>query len=163
MGQLHKRLSLQTVWQVIRQFQEKKLSIKAACDLLGVSKSRLYQLEEKWGAVPATEFLQRSLYERQTPLLLARDVQEFLKAEIRFMKTESQVMQGHFNFALLAQECHKKFDRRFNRNTLRRWAIREGLYIPGTDPTGKAFTRFEMEGSAPSSNTIPQSISGCRL
>lgn len=117
-----------------------------ACDLLGISKSRLYQLKGKWGAVPATELLRRSLYERETPLLLARDAQDFLKEEIRFMKNESKVMQGHFNFALLAQECHKKFGVRFNRNTIRRWAIRESLYNPAVDPTGKAFTRFEMGG-----------------
>ena len=99
---LHKRLSLQTVTQVIRQFQENKFSIKMACDLLGVSKSRLYQLKEKWGAVPATELMRRSLYERETPLLMAQDAQDFLRQEIRFMKNESKVMQGHFNFALLA-------------------------------------------------------------
>ncbi|MCB4757053.1 MAG: hypothetical protein LHV69_08535 [Elusimicrobia bacterium] len=146
MGQLHKRLSLQTVWQVVRQFQEKKLSIKVACDLLEVSKSRLYQLEAKWGNVPAAEMGKRSLYERETPLLLAPEVQEFLKKEIRFIKTESKVLQGHLNFAVLAQECHKRFDKRFHRNTLRRWAIREGLFNPAVDPTGKALNRFEMGG-----------------
>jgi hypothetical protein len=59
------------------------------------------------------------------------------------MKNESQVMQGHLNFALLAQEADKQFHQRFHRNTLRRWAIREGLYaIPETDPTSKAFHPF---------------------
>jgi hypothetical protein len=146
MSQLHKRLSLQTVYQVIQQFREKKLSIKAACGLLEVCKSRLYQLEARWGPVPAAELAQNSLYERETPLSLARDVQDFLREEIRFMKGESKVMQGHFNFALLAQECDKQFHQRFNRNTIRRWAIRESLYKPDVDPTGKAFTRFEMGG-----------------
>ena len=145
-NQLHKRLSLQTVYQVVQQFREKNLSIKAACDLLEISKSRLYQLEEKWMRVLPVELAQRSLYERETPLLLAKDAQDFLKEEIRFMKGESAVMKGHFNFALLAQECDKKFGVRFNRNTIRRWAMRESLYNPGIDRTGKAFTRFEMGG-----------------
>lgn len=146
MSQLHRRLGLQTVYQVLKQFQGGKLSIKAACDLLEVSKSRLYQLVGKWAAIPPAELGQRSLYERETPLALAKDVQEFLKKELRFMKSESKVMQGHLNFALVAQEAHKQFGQRFHRNTLRRWAIREGLYVPDTDPTGKAFTRFEMGG-----------------
>ncbi len=146
MSQLHKRFSLQTVYQVIQQFREKKLSIKVACDLLEVSKSRLYQLETKWAGVPAAELVHHSLYERETPLLLARDAQDFLREELRFMKTQSKVLQGHLNFALLAQEADKKFGQRFNRNTLRRWAIREGLYNPAVDPTGKALNRFEMGG-----------------
>ncbi len=144
--QLHKRLSLQTVVHVIRQFQEKKISIKMACDLLAVSKSRLYQLEAKWGGVLPAELTKRSLYERETPLALAPDAQDFVREELRYMKTQSQVMQGHLNFALLAQEADKKFGIRFNRNTLRRWAIRESLYNPQTDPTGKALNRFEMGG-----------------
>lgn len=117
-----------------------------ACGLLEVSKSRLYQLEEKWACVPPAELVNHALYERQTPLALAKDVQDFVKEELRYMKTQSRVMQGHLNFALLAQEADKKFGIRFHRNTLRRWAIRESLYNPATDPTGKALNRFEMGG-----------------
>lgn len=144
--QLHKRLGLQTVYHVIQQFREKKISIKMACDLLEISKSRLYQLKEKWVCVLPAELAQRSLYERETPLALAKDVQDFVKEELRFMKTQSKVMQGHLNFALLAQEADKKFGIQIHRNTLRRWAIRESLYTPTIDPTGKALNRFEMGG-----------------
>jgi hypothetical protein len=143
---VHKRLSLQTVYQVIQQFREKKISIKMACGLLEVSKSRLYQLEEKWASVLPVELSKRSLYERETPLTLAKDVQDYVREELRYMKTQSKVMQGHLNFALLSQEADKKFGQRFHRNTLRRWAIREALYNPETDPTGKALNRFEMGG-----------------
>jgi len=146
MNQLHKRLSLQTVHQVLKQFQEGKLSIKAARDLLEVSKSRLYQLVKKWGDVPAEELSQRSLYERESAGLFSFEAEAFLKEEITFMKKESEVMQGHLNFALLAQLCHQEFDHRFHRQTIREWAIREGLYVPETDPTSKAFRRFEMGG-----------------
>jgi hypothetical protein len=62
------------------------------------------------------------------------------------MKMASKVMQGNLNFSVLAQECHRRFGKRFHRNTLRRLAVREGLYKPSVDPTRKPFQRFEMGG-----------------
>jgi hypothetical protein len=144
--QLHKRMGIQTVWQILRQWMGRKLSTPAACRWLGIGRSRLYELKRRWEAIPATSLPREPIYIRSTPSSLPDRVQDFLREQIRHMKKESKVMKGHFNFSLLAQECHKEFRRRFHRNTIRRWAVREHLYKPSEDSTDKPFHRFELGG-----------------
>jgi len=46
--QLAKRTTKQWVSQVLQQFNEKKISEKDACELLGIKRSRLYTLRKNW-------------------------------------------------------------------------------------------------------------------
>lgn len=77
---------------------------------------------------------------------LPADVQEFLREELRYIREQSEFFRGHMNFAVLAEQCRRRFGTRFHRNTLRRWAIGQGLYRPEVDTTAKAHIRFEMGG-----------------
>lgn len=148
--QLHKRMNWRTVWQVMEQFVMGRMSVGKAGEWLGVKRSRVYELRRRFIAIWETR-------QRPTPgWLYARpdtwgsrlpsEVQGFLEEELRYWRQESPYFRGHLNFAFIAQECEKRFGKRFHRNTLRRWAAARGLFDPATDKTGKAFVRFEMGG-----------------
>lgn len=78
---------------------------------------------------------------------LPSEVQGCLEEELRSVKTEAPApFQGHYNFAFLAQQGEQRFGKRFQRDTLRRWAIQQGLYDPQTDTTRKPYIRFETGG-----------------
>lgn len=93
---------------------------------------------------PHPDWLKRPSKRSTRELPLA--IQRLLSREINYIKNESEFFKGHINFSHLAEECLKHTRKRMHRNSLRRWAIRQGLYTPGTDKTGKAFIRFEMGG-----------------
>ncbi len=145
MKQLHKRLSWQRVWQILEFLSKKSISAEVACRWLEIKRSRLYELKERWVKV-------KSLGEKHGGWLYQRGgfasrlpsgVRSYLEEELRYIKEESQYFKGHFNFAVLAQQCHKIFGKRYHRNTIRKWAIREGFYDPKVDKTGKPCIRFE--------------------
>jgi hypothetical protein len=148
MKQLHKRLSAHIAWQVIGEFVAGAINAKRACEWLEVSRSRLYQLRDRWRKTPHTKGAGGWLYQRSnmTARTLPSDVQEFLTGELRYRRETSEYFKGHVNFAMLADECHKRFGHRFHRNTIRRWAIRQSLFDPEKDSTRKAFVRFETGG-----------------
>ncbi|MBI2118681.1 MAG: DDE-type integrase/transposase/recombinase [Elusimicrobia bacterium] len=143
--QLHKRISWRTVWQIVQAFVSRQMSEKMACQSLEISRARLYVLRQKWLKVPrADQVTPQWLYQKSNSLRLSSRVCHYLEEEIRYIKTDSEYFKNHFNFAFLAQQCHQRFGKRLRRNTLRRWAIREGLYHPEQDSTSKAYVRFEM-------------------
>lgn len=146
--QLHKRLDWQNVWQIVAAFAEHRLAQTVACRWLDISRSRLYQLRHRWlsrqGEKPSETWLHSP---RSSPTIaFSPELQTFLREELRYIKEQSEFFRGHINFAFLAQECQRRFGCHVHRNTLRRWAVREGLYVPEQDPTGKAYVRFEMGG-----------------
>lgn len=143
-SQLHKRMSWRTVWQVVQAFAAHQITAESACRTLEVSPARLYALRQRYRqAADPAQVTVEWLYQRSSSSRLPEPLQGFLREELRYVKSESEFLKGHFNFAFLAQQCQKRFGKRFHRNTLRRWAIRQGLYDPKTDSTAKAYVRFE--------------------
>ena len=144
--QLHKRLGWQSAWQVLTHFVSRQISAGKACEYLGVGRSRLYELRQKFLDKPQDQepskdwFYQRTVSESKIPGV----VRGYLEEELKYLKEESPYFKGHFNFAVLSQQCHQRFGKRMHRNTVRRYAIREGFFNPKTDHTGKPHLRFEM-------------------
>jgi hypothetical protein len=147
-AQLHKRLNWQNVWQIVGAFAQQRLAVAVACRWLDISRSRLYQLRQRWLSrqeeKPSEAWLNAPRH--KPTVTFSPEVQTFIREELQYIKEQSEFFRGHINFAFLAQECQRRFGSRVHRNTLRRWAVREGLYIPEQDPTGKAHVRFEMGG-----------------
>jgi hypothetical protein len=145
MKQLHKRISWQVVWQAMEFLCSKRISVEAVCRWLEIKRSRLYELKKRWlnvrsqGSKQGSWVYQREVFANRLP----SEVRGFLEEELRYLKHESPYFKGHFNFAVLAEQCQKVFGKRYHRNSIRRWAIREGFYDPKTDTTGKACIRFE--------------------
>ena len=148
MEQLHKRLDWRTVWTVVEQFSTRRMAAQVACRWLGISRSRLYQLRERWFRLREEKPSPDWLYQRPGTgeSRLDPDVQNFLREECRYLKEQSKLFQGHFNFSFLAEQGHRKFGKRYSRHTVRRWVISQGLFDPKTDTTSKAFVRFETGG-----------------
>jgi len=149
-SQLHKRQKWQTIWQTVAAFATNRMAPEVACRWLGIGRSRLYQLKQRWVNVrhkkPGPDWLVRRFKRSSRELPLA--IRRLLKREIHYSKHESEFFKGHINFSYLAEECLKRYRKRVHRNSLRRWAMRQGLYNPSKDRTGKAFLRFEMGGIA---------------
>jgi hypothetical protein len=145
---LHKRLSAAMAWQILQHFATKQIDAKRACEWMEVSRARLYQLLSRWRRTPSAEVKSDWLYQRAGvgERSLPVDVQEFLREELRYLRDQSPYFRGHVNFAVLAEQCHQRFRKRFHRNTLRRWAIQQQLYDPKIQTTAKAHVRFEMGG-----------------
>lgn len=146
--QLHKRVDWRTVWQIIAAADADTMSLVKAAQWLDVALSRVSELRRRYRALraqrrdPAPDWLYRRSSEGRS--FLPEEVRAFLDEELRYWRQESEFFKGRLNFAFLAQECQKRFGRRFHRNTIRRWAVREKLYDPEVDCTGKPFVRFEM-------------------
>ena len=148
-NQLHRRMNWQTVWNIVGEFAIKRMAAEVACRWLSVSRAQLYRLRARWFRLREEKQPQKDwLYQR--PLTgesrLPPDVRDFLRAECRFLREQSQLFDGHFNFAFLAEQCHRRFGKRYHRNTIRHWLIRERLYDPEVQTPGKAFVRFETGG-----------------
>jgi len=147
--QLHKRIGYHTVWQILQGFVGQQVSAEVACRWLEISKSRLYALAKRWKSIPwPKEVAPGWLYERpqKGSSRLPAEVQDFILEELRYIKEDSKYFKGHFNFAVLAQQCQKRFGKRYHRNTIRRWAVAQGMYSPEKDSTGKPCIRFETGG-----------------
>jgi transposase InsO family protein len=74
------------------------------------------------------------------------EVQQFLHAQLRYIRDEAQLYRRKFNFALLAEEAHQRFGQPFHRNSLRRFALRHGYYQRRPEEKSKVYIRFEMPG-----------------
>ena len=138
-------MSWHGVWQIMEFVKSKHISVQKACEWLGIKRSRLYKLKNRWSRVKKSGnkhggwIYQREGFRDKLP----DEVRSYLEEELRYIKHESPYFKGHFNFAFLAQQCQKIFGKRYHRNTIRQWAIREGFYDPKKDSTGKACIRFE--------------------
>jgi hypothetical protein len=147
MDLIHRRLSLEFVEGVLEAFNGRRMSEVGACELLGIKSSRLYELRRDW--------LRKSdkgeafkLWNREGSDFhqFPTEVEEWLHKELRYIKEEAGVYQGKYNFAFIAEEAQKAFGRRFHRNSLRRWAIREGYYHCLPEEKSKVYRRFEAKG-----------------
>lgn len=145
MKQLHKRIQWHRVWQIMEHWQQGRMGAQEVCQFLEIGRSRLYKLKNAWldawsrGRKDGTWMYRREGFSQQLP----SEVRGYLEEELKYRKQESPFFKGYFNFAFLAEECQKIFKKRFHRNSIRRFAIREGWFNPKTDHTGKVRIRFE--------------------
>lgn len=146
--QLHKRMSWRLVWQVIQRVACGEWTETMAGRVLNVGRSRVNELKRRWLKIRDQEPTPDWLYARRHTGrgVLAAPVRAYVEEEIRYYRQESPFFRGHINFAFLAQQCQQRYGKRIHRNTLRRWAIREGLYDPKTESKGKPYVRFEKGG-----------------
>jgi transposase InsO family protein len=143
---IHKRLPVEFVQEVLDSFNQHRISEKEAMDLLGVKRSRLHQLRKRW-----------LFKNRKNPFRLWRrvdnafhvissEVAQWLDKELRYIRQEAETFRGRFNFAFLAEEAQKRFDRPFSRNSFRLYALKKGYYHALPEEKAKVYTRFETSG-----------------
>jgi hypothetical protein len=146
--QLHNRIGWRLVWQVIEQTASGKWTEEMAARYLHVVRSRVNVLKKRWLAWRDRDPSPDWLYPRRHTGrgFLPEAVRAYVEEEIKYYRQESPFFRGHINFAFLAQQCHQRYGRRIHRNTIRRWAIGQGLYDPKRETTGKPFVRFEKGG-----------------
>lgn len=146
--QLHKRMRWQTVWNVVAEYATKQLPAEAVCRWLGVSRTQLYRLRQRWSSWQEKKPSAEWLYQRpdRKESRWRPEVQSYLKAECDYVKNQSPLFRGYFNFSFLAERVHRSFGIRLSRQAVRRWAIREGYFNPAIDKAAKAYVRFETGG-----------------
>jgi len=143
---IHKRLPAAFVGEVLESFNGQKISEKEAVELLGIKRGRLYQLRQRWlkgdGKQPLV------LWRRDNSVfhVIPDEVKQWLDKELRYIRQQADTFRGKFNFAFLAEEAEKIFGRRFNRNSIRLYALKSGYYHALPSEKGKVYTRFETSG-----------------
>lgn len=146
MKQLHNRMDWRTVWQMVGEVATKHMSIAVGCKSLGVARSHLHRLVRRWFSwrekEPSIDWLRSPRGRR--PSRIPSEVQAFLREEMTYLTQHSTHFRGHFNFAFLSQRCHQILKAHITRETIRRWAIREGLFNADVHSTAKALTRFDV-------------------
>lgn len=144
--QLAKRAALEWVEYVLEQFNERALSEKQACQLLEIKRIQLYELRKRWlkAKIGKRAFKLCSSGQNQK-LFLTKEMQEFLHQELTYIKKEAYYYRSKFNFAYLSEKVFKKFGVSLHRNTIRRFAIKEGYYSQTPKEKKKPCIRFEMD------------------
>ena len=143
---IHKRLPIQFVQEVLQAFNQHKISEKEATELLGIRRSRLHQLRKRW--LLSSNKRPFRLWRRieSTFHVISDEVSQWLDRELHYIQKEAELFRGKFNFAFLAEEAQKRFDRPFSRNSIRVYALRNGYYHALPEEKGKVYTRFETSG-----------------
>ncbi len=143
---IHKRLPVEFVQEVLMAFNSHRISEKEAMGLLGIKRSRLHQLRKQW--LQSSKKKTFSLWQRDENAfhVLSIDVKQWLDKELKYIRYEADTFRGKFNFAFLAEEAEKRFNRHFNRNSIRLYALRNGYYHALPSEKGKVYTRFETSG-----------------
>jgi transposase InsO family protein len=143
---IHKRLPLEFVKEVLDSFNGHRISEKEAMGLLGVGRSRLHQLRKQW--LLRSKKRPFGLWQRRENAfhVICPEVEEWLDRELRYIRQEAKTFRGRFNFAFLAEEAQKRFDRPFSRNSFRLYALKKGYYHALPEEKGKVYTRFETSG-----------------
>jgi len=128
MERIHKRLPLEFVKEVLNAFNSHKISEKEAMGLLGIKRSRLHQLRKRW--LRSNKKSPFNIWQRTNSVfhIISPDVKEWLDKELRYIRHEADTFRGKFNFAFLAEEAEKIFNRNFSRNSIRLYALRNGYY-----------------------------------
>jgi transposase InsO family protein len=143
---IHKRLPVEFVKEVLDSFNGHRISEKEAMGLLGIGRSRLHQLRKKW--LLRSKKRPFGLWQRKENAfhVISPEVEQWLDKELRYIRQEAETFRGRFNFAFLAEEAQKRFDRPFSRNSLRLYALKKGYYHALPEEKGKVYTRFETSG-----------------
>jgi len=145
--QIHKRLPLEFVVDVLRAFCEKEVGVNKACQLLGISKVQLYRLRKRY-LTCKKEGKEFKLYKsgNKTTRSFPKEVQDFLHKELDYISFCAKKFNRKFNFSFLAERAEKKFNRSFHRNSIRRFALRHGYYHATSFEKKKVYSRFETSG-----------------
>ena len=127
--QLIKRTSQEWVKYVLEKFNDRTFSEKYTCQLLEIKRSQLYELRKRWlrAHIGKKPFRLNSSGQNQKHSL-SQDIQDFLHQELSYIKKEANHYRGKFNFAYLSEKVLQKFGASVHRNTIRRFAIKEGYY-----------------------------------
>lgn len=143
--QIAKRLTEQWVINVLEQFNNHTIAEKEACELLGIKRIQLYEHRKRWlkTKLKKQSFILHASGENQKRSL-NDDIRKFLRRELKYIKEKAYHYRGKFNFAFLSEKVEKKFNVYIDRNTIRRFAIRERYYEQTPKETQKPCIRFEM-------------------
>jgi transposase InsO family protein len=143
---IHKRLPVEFVKEVLDSFNGHRISEKEAMGLLGIGRSRLHQLRKKW--LLRSKKRPFGLWQRKENAfhVISPEVEQWLDKELRYIRQEAETFRGRFNFAFLAEEAQKRFDRPFSRNSFRLYALKKGYYHALPQEKRKVYTRFETSG-----------------
>jgi len=145
--QIHKRLSVEFVEEVLGAFNRQEITEKIACELLGIKRARFYKLRKQWlrCRLRGERFL---LWGRKDSKfhIFPEEVETWLHKELKYIRTEADIYRGRFNFAFLAEMAEREFQREFQRNSIRLFALRHGYYHALPGEKSKVYTRFETSG-----------------
>jgi len=144
--QIARRLTEQWVINILEQFNNHTMPEKKACELLGVKRIWLYELRKRWlkAKLRKQPFILHASGENKKRSL-NDDIQKLLRRELKYIKEKAFYYRGKFNFAFLSEKVEKKFNVYIHRNTIRRFAIREGFYEQTHKEVQKPCIRFEMD------------------
>jgi len=144
--QLKKRASQEWLEYVLERFNDYELSENEACRLLKIKRSQLYELRKRWlkANIGKKPFRLNSSGQNQKRSL-TQDIQGFLHQELFYIKKKAHYYRDKFNFAYLSEQVFKKFGLSIHRNTIRRFAIKEGYYHQTPKEKKKPCIRFEMD------------------
>lgn len=144
--QLAKRATTQWVSQVLEQFNKHTITEKEACNLLDIKRIQLYELRRRWlkAALKGIPFELHASGENKKRSL-TKEVQNFLHKELSYIKEKAYHYRNKFNFAFLSEKVQKEFNVFIHRNTIRRFAIKEGYYEQTAKEKQKPCIRFEMD------------------
>lgn len=144
---IHRRLSSEFVEEVLEAFNVHRVSEELACQMLGVKRARLYKLRKRWLRCKrrGEKFL---LWNRKNSEFhkFPDEVEEWLHKELKYIRTKADVYRGKFNFAFLAELAEREFQKEFQRNSIRLFALRHGYYHALPEEKSKVYTRFETSG-----------------
>lgn len=144
--QLGKREPQEWVEYVLERFNSHLISEEEACQLLQVKRASLYKIRQKWlrCMISNTDF-KLSFSGQNQKRSLTKEVEQFLHTELSYIKKEAGFYREKFNFAYLSEKVLEKFGHSIHRNTIRRFAIKEGYYEQTTKEKKKPCIRFEMD------------------
>jgi len=133
--QLAKRESKEWVEYVLERFNSHLI-----CRLLGIKRASLYKIRRRWlkCVISNTAFKLTSSGQNQK-LSLTAEVENFLHKELSYIKKEACFYRG------LSEKIFCQFGHSIHRNTIRRFAIKEGYYEQTPKEKKKPCIRFEMD------------------
>lgn len=142
--QIHRRLSVEFVEEVLEAFNEQRVTERSVCEVLGIKRSRLYEMRKKWLRCQRRGEGFR-LWDRAKSDFhkFPDEIEEWLHEELQYIRNKADRYRGRFNFAFLGEQAEKEFGHPFQRNSLRRFALRHRYYSALPDEKSKVYTRFE--------------------
>jgi hypothetical protein len=145
-AQLAKKATVQWVAQVLEQFNKHTITEKEACELLDIKRIQLYELRKRWlSANLKGEPFRLNASGENKKRAFSFEIQEFLHKELSYIKKESYHYRGKFNFAFISEKIEQNYGVSIHRNTIRRFALKNGYYEQTTKEKQKPCIRFEMD------------------
>jgi hypothetical protein len=144
--QLVKRAGAKWIGYVLERFNNHQLTEEQACQFLKIRRSQLYDLRRRWlkARLSKTPFRLGSSGQNQKRSL-SKEMEGYLHQELSYIRKEAHFFRRKFNFAYLSEQVLKKFGFSVHRNTIRRFAIREGYFEQTSREKRKPRLRFEMD------------------